>query len=125
MVPQCIKIWNKVFLVLCDNFHCEIFFQIFGQPFARPGYLFRRRIIILPPHNFCACGYCFDLKQCENILRQCIKVGYSSAQCIKVGYSSAQCIKMGYSWAQCSKIGYSSAQCIKIGYSSAPSIKIG
>ena len=59
-----------------------------------------------PAVNFYACGYCFDLMQCEKLLRQCIKIGYSSAQCIKIGYSSVQCIKIGYSSAQRIKIGY-------------------
>ena len=38
------------------------------------------------------------------MVRQCIKIGYSSVQYIKIGYSSVQCFKIGYRSAQCIKI---------------------
>ena len=41
-----------------------------------------------PAVNFYARGFCFDKIQCEKILRQCIKIGYSWAQCIKRCYNS-------------------------------------
>ena len=67
-----------------------------------------------PADNYNACGYCCDWMPCGKILRQCIKIGYSSAQCNKIGYSSAECIEIGYSSAQCIKIGHSSVQGNKI-----------
>ena len=59
-----------------------------------------------PAVNFYACGYCFDLMQCEKTLQQCFKIRYNMVifedrvlfgnvlrlvlvrLCIKMGYSS-------------------------------------
>ena len=50
--------------------HCETFSKFFlGLP--------RHGLFLTGAVNFFTCGYCFDLMQCENILRQCIKLGFS------------------------------------------------
>ena len=49
MVPQCIKIWSRVFSALCDK-NSELFF-IFLAHVRPPG------VIIPPPHTFYAAGY--------------------------------------------------------------------
>ena len=46
---QCIKIWNRVFSALCDNF--RIVFSNFSGTCARPGELFRGRIVFTPPRD--------------------------------------------------------------------------
>ena len=76
--------WSrKVLSYEIGNFrHCATIFGTVRYSFSRfwstparsdrnsaAAYLLRRRIKILPPHIFSACGYCFELMQCENILR--------------------------------------------------------
>ena len=50
--------------------HCESFSELFHGPPTRD-------LIMTPADTYNACGYCFDLLQCEDILRQCIKMGYN------------------------------------------------
>ena len=51
--------------------HCETFSKFFLGPAPRG-------LIMTPAVNFYACGYCFELMQYEKIIRQCIKIGFSS-----------------------------------------------
>ena len=60
--------------------HCETFEIFFLHP--RP-----RGQIMTSAVNLYACGYCFDLIQCEKTLRQCNKIRYNLVF-LKIEYSS-------------------------------------
>ena len=59
--------------------HCETS-KIFLSFFPRPprGKLLRGGLTMTPAVNFFTRGYCFDLMQCEKLLRQCVEIGYNS-----------------------------------------------